>query len=112
MADTYSLWSATNIVQIMSAHTSDTKEMTKYLGFGQKAHFWYGHRPKHDKEDTYRDTDLGVMNELQNQFTAMHKRKNKDTPTEGTKLIQHIQHMDYTEIEVSRLLTKLPRDGH
>ena len=83
MADIYSVWSATNTVQMMSAHTRDTKEMTKYLGLGQKVRFWYGHRPKKDKEDTYRDTDLGVMIELHKQFTSMQIWKNKDTPSEG-----------------------------
>ena len=34
--------------------------------------------------------------------------ENKDTPTVGAKLIQHIQHMDHMEGEVNRLLPKLP----
>ena len=64
MSDVYTVWSATNTVQMMSEHIRDTTEMKKYLGLGQNARFWYGHRPKHDKEDAYRDANLGILIEL------------------------------------------------
>ena len=48
------------------------------------------------------------MIELHKQFTSMHKWINKDTPTDGAKLMQHIRHMDHMEGEVNRLLPKLP----
>ena len=78
------------------------------MGLGQKARFWYGHRPKNYKEDAYRDTDLGIMIELHKQFTSMHKWKLKSTPTEGEQLQQHIAHMDHMVSEISRLTPKLP----
>ena len=37
IADIYSLWSATNTIQMMSSYTRDVKEMSKFLGLGQKA---------------------------------------------------------------------------
>ena len=61
LSDIYSVWSATSTVQMMSEHTRDPKEISKYLSLGQKARFWYGHRPKHDKEDASRDAELGIM---------------------------------------------------
>ena len=64
MADVYNIWSATNTVQMISEHTRDISEIKKYLSLGQKARFWYGHRPKNDKEAAYRDAHLGVMIEL------------------------------------------------
>ena len=83
MSDIYSVWSATNTVQMMSEHTRDPKEMKRYLGLGQKARFWYGHRPKNDKEEACRDADLGILIELHKQFTSMHKWKTKEAPGEG-----------------------------
>ena len=41
LSDVYSLWSATNIVQMVSAHTKDPKELKGFLKLGQKAHFNY-----------------------------------------------------------------------
>ena len=64
MADAYSIWSATTTVQLLSSHTRDAKEIAKYLGTGQKAKFWYAPRQKKEKEDSYTDSDLGVMVEL------------------------------------------------
>ena len=64
MSDVYSLWSATNTVQMMSAHTKDPKEIKKYLSLGQKARFWYGPRVKREKEDAYADSDIGVIIKL------------------------------------------------
>ena len=100
----YSLWSATNTVQMMSAHTRDIKEMSTCLGLGQKARSWYGHRLKNDKEDACKDAELGILVELHKQFTAMHKWMTKATPTEGAKLMQHGQHMDHLVEEVNRLI--------
>ena len=73
MADAYSIWSATTAIQLLSVHTRDTKEYRKYLGDGHKARFWYAPRPKKEKEETYVDSDLGVLTELHKQFVAMHK---------------------------------------
>ena len=108
MSDIYSVWSATNIVHMMSEHTRDPKEMQKYLGLGQKARFWYGQRPKNDKEESYRDADLGVMIELHKQLTSMHKWKTKEAPAEGDQLMQRVAHMDHLIDEIIRLLPKLP----
>ena len=77
LADVYRIWSAANTMQMMSEHTRDPKEIKKYLGMGQKARFWYRHRPKNDKEEAYKDADLGVMIELHKQFTSMHTWKQK-----------------------------------
>ena len=73
MSHVYSLWSATDTVQMISVHTKDTKEMAKNLSLGQMSRFMYGHRPKHEKEETYRDTDLGILIELHKEFTSMHR---------------------------------------
>ena len=108
MSDVYSLWSGTNTVQMMSVHTKDTKEMAKYQSLGQKARFMYGHRPKHDKEDTYGDTEFRVLIELHKQFTSMHRCVVKATPEHGEQLQQHISHMDHMTAEVARLIPKLP----
>ena len=47
MSDVYSLWSATNTIQMLSAHTRDKQEIKKYLSLGQKARYWYA--PKGEK---------------------------------------------------------------
>ena len=82
--------------------------MVKYLGLGQEATFMYGHRPKNDKEETYRDADLGVLIELHKQFTAMHRWMTKAPPETGEQLLQHVSHIDYLTDEVARLIPKLP----
>ena len=82
------------------------------FGLGAKTRFWYGHRPKDDKEDAYRDTDLGIMIELYKQFTSMHAWKLKNTATEGEQLQQHIAHMEHMVSEISRLTPKLPTHKH
>ena len=73
IADVYSVWSATETVQLLSRHTRDTKEIAKYMSTGQKARFWYAPRPKKEKEDSYVDSDLGVLIELHKQYVSMHK---------------------------------------
>ena len=73
LADVYSVWSATATVQLLSSHTRDAKEIAKYMSTGQKARFWYAPRPKKEKEDSYVDSDLGVLIELHKQFVSMHK---------------------------------------
>ena len=80
---------------MISEHTRDIAEIKKYLGLGQKARFESGRRPKNDKEDAYKDADLGILIELHKQFTSMHKWKNKDIPWGEQQLMQHIAHMDH-----------------
>ena len=75
---------------------------------GQKARYMYGKRPKHEKADTYRDTDLGILIELHKQLTCIHRRKHKSTPEEGEQFLQHIAHMDYMIDEINRFVPKLP----
>ena len=110
MSDVYSIWSATNTVQMMSEHTRDVAEIKKHLGLGQKARFWYGHLPKHEKEDAYRDMHLGILIKLHKQFTMLHKYASKDTPEGAQQLLQRIQHIDHIVEEIDRLLPQLP--GH
>ena len=108
MSDVYSLWSATTTVQMLSAYTRDKQEIKKYLSLGQKARYWYAPRDKKEKEDSYIDSDLGILIELHKQFVAMHKWKNKETPEEAFKLAQHIEHMDHLMVEIKRLTKNLP----
>ena len=108
MSDVYSLWSATTTVQLLSAYTRDKQEIRKYLSLGQKARFWYAPRSKKEKEDSYIDSDLGVLVEIHKQFVAMHKWELKETPEEDFKLAQHIAHMDHLMAEKDRLIEKLP----
>ena len=107
MSDVYSLWSATNTVQMLSAHTRDKQETKKYLSLGQQARYWYAPRGKKEKEDSYGDSDLGVMIELHKQFVSMHKWKTKETPEDAAKLMQHIEHMDQMMDEIDRPIKKL-----
>ena len=107
-ADVYSIWSATTVVQLLSVHTRDAEAYAKYLNIGQKARYIHGKRPKNDEEETYRDADLGILNELHKQFTAMHRWKHRDTPEGGMQLLQHIDHMDYMIEEIKRLTQILP----
>ena len=104
----YSIWSATAVKKLLSVHTRNQKEYTKDLPMGQKAKFMYGRRPKHEKEDTYRDTDLGILIELHKQLTSIHRWQHKSTPEEGEQLLQHIAHLDYMIDEINRLVPKLP----
>ena len=108
MADAYNIWSATNTVQMMSEHTRDVSEIKKYLSLGQKARFWYGHRPKNDKEAAYRDAHLGIMIELHKQFTMLHRYASKETPDNPQHLMQKIEHVDHIDGEINRLVVKLP----
>ena len=108
MSDVYSTWSATTTVQLLSAHTRDKQEIKKYLSMGQKARFWYAPRTKKEKQDSYVDSDLGVLIELHKQFVAMHKWKLKETPIETTKLASHMEHWDHFIAEIDRLIEKLP----
>ena len=116
MSDVYSLWSAITTIQLLSAHTRDTKVYQKYLGVGQKARFWYAPRPKKEKEDTYVDSDLGVLTELHKQYVAMHKWMRK--PTIGMNEMQKVQHQEHKAklvSEVERLIYKTPctwKNGH
>ena len=109
MSDAYSIWSATTTIQLLSVHTRDIKEYRKYLGTGQKARFWYAPRPKKEKEDTYVDSDLGVLTELQKQLVSMHKWMRKDTGSMSEiQKVQHEEHKASLIAEVARLITKLP----
>ena len=108
MADVYSVWSATNTVQMISEHTRDISEMRKYLSLGQKARYWYGHRPKNDKESAYRDAHLGVMIELHKQFTMLHRYASRDIPELPHQVLQRVEHMDHIDNEINRLVNQLP----
>ena len=108
MSDVYSLWSATNTVHMLSAHTRDKQEIKKYISLGQKARYWYAPREKKEKEDSYVDSDSGILIELHKQFVSMHKWKNKGTPEDATQLTQHIEHLDKLMDEIDRLANKLP----
>ena len=107
MSDVYSTWSATTTVQLLSVHARDKQEIKKYLSMGQKARFWYAPRPKKGKEDSYVDSDLGVLIKLHKQFVAMHKWKLKQMPC-ATRLAQHMEHRDYLIAEIERIIEKLP----
>ena len=68
----------------------------------------YGRRPTHENEDSYRDSDLGILIELHKQLTAMHRWQHKSTPEEGEQLQQHIAHIDHLVDEINSLVPKLP----
>ena len=109
MSDVYSTWSATTTVQLLSAHTRDVQEMKKYLSMGQKARFWYAPRTKKEKEDSYIDSDLGVLNELHEQVVAMHKWMRKDIGgMNAMRRGQHEEHKASLIAEVERLTAKPP----
>ena len=108
MSDVYSLWSATTTVQLLSSHTRDKQEIKKYLSLGQKARCWYAPRAKKEKEDSYMDSELGILVELHKQVVAMHKWKLKEPPEEAFKMTQHIEYMDHLMAEIDRLIRKLP----
>ena len=59
MADAYSFWSATNVVQILSEHTRVTGEYEEYLGLGQEAQCIHTKRQMLDKEKASRGADFG-----------------------------------------------------
>ena len=76
---------------------------------GQKARFWYAPRPKKEKEDSYVDTDSGVLTELDKQFVSMHKWKRKETiGMNEMQADQHADHKEYLIAEIERLIVKLP----
>ena len=56
MSDIYSVWSATNTVQMMSEHTRDPKEIKKYLGLGRRPDFGMG-----TDQRTIRKTLIGMQ---------------------------------------------------
>ena len=68
----------------------------------------YGRRPKHEKEDSYRDSDLGILIELHKQLTAIHRWQHKSTPEEREQLQQNIAHIDHLVDEINRLIPQLP----
>ena len=109
LADVYSMWSATNVIQMLSEHTRDKQEYKKYLGLGQKASISMLRDTEWIRRKHIGMLTLGVLIELHKQLTAWRRWQQKATPTTDMQVQQHVQRYENIGNDLLRIADVIPK---